>query len=159
MMNFSREFLARREPSYVGIIEDFFKALDEDDFETLDDLMDEKDFSYFSWPLHLNRDGFLNHHRSIKSSFPDWAHNHAVNEEQLLHNSIHVPASIKVTATHKGEWSCPNTKQRHKPTNRRIELPEEFVRFIVTKNGTITKYEVIGKSSNSSHIVNQITEK
>jgi hypothetical protein len=76
LMNYSREFLARKDPMYREIIDEFFKALDDSNFEELEN-MTEEDFMYLSWPLRLGRNEFFLHHRSLKSAFPDWSHHQA----------------------------------------------------------------------------------
>jgi hypothetical protein len=44
-----------------------------------------------------------------------------------------------------------------KSTQRKVQLPTEYVRFDMTRRGTIKKYEVIGKSGFISDLIAQLT--
>ncbi len=117
------------------IVDQFFQAVEMNNFNKAENLLS-ADFTLEGvTPIPLNKQEFLNVHRALNSSLPDFRFNHRLNKE----SAGEVGAIVCLSGTHTKDMQPPVPGlDVIRATNKRITMPEEKIRLQI-KNNRISK--------------------
>jgi hypothetical protein len=117
------------------IVEDFFKAIEKNDFTKAESYLS-KDFKVTGVaPEPLGMKEFLGVHKAFNMGIPDFRFNYKIKKEK---GNV-VDSIVKISGTHTKEMPAPIPGIKNiPPTNKTIMMPEEPVR-ITLKDNKITE--------------------
>lgn len=122
----------------VEQVVNFFRAIESEDWETLEEMLDDN-FRYVGiFPGSFDKDVWLQFQRAVQHAFADWSYNLKQVEEK--EDGVHV--TVHITATHTNDLILPlENMQPLYATNAKIKMPEEHA-IVKFENGKIIELRV-----------------
>jgi hypothetical protein len=113
------------------IVENFFNAIEKNDFTTAESLLTPTFKVTGVGPEPLGAKEFLGLHRAFNTGMPDFKFNYRIGN---VSKNI-VETKVKLTGTHTKEMTAPLPGLHNIPaTNKNLRMPEEKVRIILKDN-------------------------
>ena len=113
------------------IVENFFKAIEKDDFLTAESYMSSNVKVTGVGPEPLGAKEFLGVHKAFNKGMPDFRFNYKINK--VTDNVIET--KVMLTGTHIKEMPGPIPGLPNIPaTNKTLRMPEEYVTFTIKDN-------------------------